>query len=88
VAASLLHAAGLDELVTATKAEYEAKALELARDPAALAALKEKVRNARDNSPLFDTLRYTRNLEVAFMAMAERTAKGEAPAHIAISAPA
>jgi len=87
VAASLLHAAGLDELVTATEAEYEAKALDLARNPVALAALKEKVRNARDTSALFDTLRYTRNLEAAFTAMAGKTAKGEPPSHIAISGP-
>jgi protein O-GlcNAc transferase len=55
VAASLLHAAGLPELVTGSLTEYEALALKLARDPAALAALKDKLAKNRDTCALFDT---------------------------------
>src|SRR5205085_10291466 len=43
VAASLLHAIGLPELVTASLAEYEALAEALARNPERLAALKAKL---------------------------------------------
>ena len=69
VAASLLNAAGLPELVTTSLAEYEALALNLAREPAALAALKEKLARNRDTCALFDTERYTRNLEAAYETM-------------------
>jgi protein O-GlcNAc transferase len=66
VAASLLHAIGLPELVTTSLAEYEALALALARDDASLAALRAKLLRNRDVCPLFDTERYTRDLEAAF----------------------
>jgi predicted O-linked N-acetylglucosamine transferase (SPINDLY family) len=84
VAASLLHAAGLDDLVTSSLADYEAKALSLARNPADLAALKLRVAQAR-HSPLFDTARFTRHLEQAFVAMVERSEAGEAPASFNIA---
>ncbi|MEZ0262853.1 MAG: tetratricopeptide repeat protein [Alphaproteobacteria bacterium] len=71
VAASLLHAAGLPELVTATTAEYEALALKLARDPAALAALKAKLAAGRDTCALFDTAKYARDLEKAYLGMVQ-----------------
>lgn len=69
VAASLLTAAGLPELVTDTPAAYEALALKLAREPAALAALKEKLLENRDTCALFDTAQYARDLEKAFRGM-------------------
>jgi len=75
VAASLLKAAGLDEMVTENLADYEARALELARDPAQLQALKDKL--ARATAPLFDTERFTRNLEAAYAIMSER--RGQPP---------
>ena len=71
VAASVLRAVGLPEMVTRSLAEYEARALELALDPAAHAALKEKLSRNRKTQPLFDTVRYTRNLETAYMRMWE-----------------
>jgi predicted O-linked N-acetylglucosamine transferase (SPINDLY family) len=84
VAASLLHALGLPELVTTSRADYEEKALSLARDSAALAGLKAKLARQRDVAPLFDTARFTRNLESAFTAMRDRSARGEAPASFAV----
>ena len=55
VAASLLTAMGLPELAVSTFDEMEELAVALAKEPARLAALKEKVRTNRDTSPLFDT---------------------------------
>ena len=77
VAASLLHAVDLDELVTEDLAAYEARALELARDPAQLKALKEKLAQNLPTAPLFDTDRFARNLEAAYTIMSEK--RGEAP---------
>jgi predicted O-linked N-acetylglucosamine transferase (SPINDLY family) len=80
VAASLLHAAGLPELVTASLADYESLALKFARDPSALASVKAKLRANRDSCRLFDTERLTRNLEAAYTMMWERYQRGLAPA--------
>jgi predicted O-linked N-acetylglucosamine transferase (SPINDLY family) len=63
VAASLLHAVGLPELVTETPDDYEAMAVALARDPARLPALKSKLAANRATAPLFDTQRFARNIE-------------------------
>jgi predicted O-linked N-acetylglucosamine transferase (SPINDLY family) len=88
VAASLLNALGLPELVTETRDDYEAMALKLARDADALAALKAKLMRNRDSFPLFDTARYARNLDAAFLRMHERQRNGEPPAAFAARAAA
>ena len=69
VAASLLRAAGMPELVTDSLQHYEALALNLARDPAALSAVRAKLARLRDSCALFDTALFTRNLEAAYCAM-------------------
>lgn len=86
VAASLLHAAGLPELVTYSLAEYEALAQELAGDSAALQALRTKLQASRASSPLFDGARFARDLERAYEHMLERCRGGFAPASFAVSA--
>jgi predicted O-linked N-acetylglucosamine transferase (SPINDLY family) len=77
VAASLLHAIGLPELVTASLEEYQALALELAGDPAALKAIRQKLERNRLSTPLFDTNRFRRHLESAYTAMWEIFQRGE-----------
>jgi protein O-GlcNAc transferase len=69
VAGSLLQAIGLQELITTSLEEYEAKALWLAQHPEEIHALKAKLAANRDTMPLFDTERYTRNLEAAYERM-------------------
>jgi len=69
VAASLLDAVGLPELVTETLEEYEARALELARDPAKLAALKQKLEQNLSSAPLFDADGFRRDMEEALIIM-------------------
>jgi protein O-GlcNAc transferase len=88
VAASLLMAAGLPELIVDSPGAYESLALGLARDPAMLGALKEKLRARRDSCALFDTARFTRNLEAALGMMWERTQKGEPAASFLVEDPA
>ena len=84
MAASLLHAAGLPELVTASLAEYETLARTLAQNPNQLALLKAKLLRDRDVEPLFDTAGFTRNLEAAFTAMWERQQAGLPPAGFSV----
>ena len=80
VAASLLHAAGLPELVTHSPAAYEALALQLAREPAQLAALRARLAQQRDTCALFDTARFTRHMESAYTTMVQRQRAGLPPA--------
>lgn len=72
VAGSLLHAIGLPELVTSSLAEYERLALDLVRCPERLAQLRTRLAENRHTYPLFDTARYTRNLEAAIQEIASR----------------
>jgi predicted O-linked N-acetylglucosamine transferase (SPINDLY family) len=68
-AASLLHAAGLPELVTRSLAEYEALALKLATDADRLAQIKAKLASNRATCALFDSAQFTRDLEKLLLAM-------------------
>ena len=74
--ASILHAAGLEDMVVASPEEYRAKALELAADPVALAELKGRVKAATKTAPLFDTRRLARHLEAAYREMVRRHRSG------------
>ncbi len=87
VAASLLHAVGLPELVAGSPAAYEARALELARDRAALAAIRARLAANRVTHPLFDTDRYRRHVEGAYLAMWERTQRGLPPETFGVAPP-
>jgi len=84
VAASVLHAAGLPELVTQSLAQYEELARLLATDRDRLAAIKAKLARNHLTAPLFDTKRFTRDLEVAYTAMWERQQAGKPPEHFAV----
>jgi predicted O-linked N-acetylglucosamine transferase (SPINDLY family) len=72
VAASLLFAIGLPELVTATSVEYEALAIELARSPIKLKLIKDKLESNRLTTPLFNTALFTKHIDVAYTEMYER----------------
>jgi predicted O-linked N-acetylglucosamine transferase (SPINDLY family) len=79
VAASLLKAIGLDELITGSLEEYEALALKVAHDPSYLASVKNRLAQNRDICALFDTKRSARKLESAYMTMADIWRRGERP---------
>jgi predicted O-linked N-acetylglucosamine transferase (SPINDLY family) len=84
VAASLLHAIGLPELITHSLEEYEALALKLATDPDLLAGIRTKLAHNRDTHPLFDTDRFRHHMEAAYSTMWERHQRGEPPAGFAV----
>jgi len=72
VAASLLNAIDLPELITSSQEQYEALAIELANNPAKFKALKAKLEANRLTTPLFDTPRFTKHLEDAYTKIYER----------------
>ena len=84
VAASLLNAIGLPELITTTIQDYEALAIELAKNPEKLKALKEKLAHQRLTTPLFDTPQFTKDLEQAYLQMVQRYQADLPPAHLLI----
>ena len=85
VAASVLTAAGLSELITTSRPAYEALAVELAGDRARLANIRRDLAAARDSGPLFDIAAYTRDLEEAYRQVLARRRNGapDADLHIA-----
>lgn len=86
VCASLLKAAGLPELVTHSVSEYEEVAKALAASPRRLSELRHRLQpptNRRD-LPLFDTPRFARHIEAAYVAMADRWRRGLPPDHIRV----
>lgn len=85
VGASLLRSLGLPELIATDSADYERIALDLARDPQAHSALREKLARHAASYPLFDTKRYARNLESAYREMWRRHEQGLAPDHLTIA---
>ena len=84
VSASVLAAAGLADLVATSLADYRALALRYASDRQLLAQIKARVAACR-TSPLFDSKRFTRDLEKAYAVVVERSRTGLAPDHIAVS---
>ena len=84
VGASLLGAIGLPELIAESLDSYETLALKLAREPEMLASIKARLARNRATEPLFDTSRFTRNLEAAYLAMWERHQSGQPHAPISI----
>ena len=82
VAASLLHTIGLPELITDSISQYEHLAAALATDHVRLAKIRARLSHNRSTSALFDTQRYTRNLEAAYEQLHECYRSGAAPTHI------
>ncbi len=84
VAGSLLTTIGVPELIAKDLADYEAKALKLARDRALLAGLREKIAKGRETSPLFDAAAFTRGLESAYQTMWDAHLLGLPPADFTV----
>ena len=82
MAASLLRTIRLPELVTTTSTDYEALAIELAIDKDRYREIRQRLERNRFTAPLFDTARFTRNLETAYQAMYERHQTGQPPIDI------
>jgi predicted O-linked N-acetylglucosamine transferase (SPINDLY family) len=85
VAASLLHAVGLPELVATTEGAYEALIIDLATNPATLDAVRRKLAANRSTQPLFDTKRYARNFESGLRKAHDLHASGRDPEDIVVA---
>jgi protein O-GlcNAc transferase len=85
VAASLLHAVGLPELITHDPQAYESKVLELASNRPLRDDMHARLMRNRATHPLFDTDRFRRHLESAYRTMWERHQHGEPPASFAVA---
>lgn len=72
VAASLLKAVGLPEMIAESREAYECLAIDLAQNPEKLSAIKSKLADNRLKLPLFDTKRFAKNIESAYVQMVER----------------
>jgi predicted O-linked N-acetylglucosamine transferase (SPINDLY family) len=72
VAASIVGAAGLGDLVCESVAAYEERAVALAADKSAMMELRARLAAGRDTCALFDTARFVRGLEAAFAEMVRR----------------
>ena len=79
VSASLLRSAELTELVATSNAQYEEIAVRIAKEPSLLSALKAKLAANSASTPLFDTQRFTANLERAFEMMQGKYWEGLPP---------
>ena len=79
MAASVLNAIGLPELITTTLEAYEQMAIDLAMHSEKLAVIKRKLAENRLNTPLFDTKLFTKHIEAAYSIMWERYQRGAPP---------
>ncbi|MFO1184251.1 MAG: hypothetical protein U1E56_05650 [Bauldia sp.] len=86
VAASLLRAVGLPELVAASIHEYEAIAIELARTPSRLATLSRRLFEHRAAGGIFDPVHFAKQLESAYTTIWERYLRGEPPSDLSVVA--
>jgi predicted O-linked N-acetylglucosamine transferase (SPINDLY family) len=87
VGASLVNAVGMPELIAANLEEYERMAIEFAQRPELLQQVRERLDAKVPGAPPFDTARFVRNLERAYLAMWEIYAAGNSPRAIDIVEP-
>ena len=84
MAASIVNAVNLPELITHSEKEYVSLAIEIANNPDKLKKIKEKLINNLSTAPLFDTKRFTTNLETAYKNIYEGHRQGQEPDHIIV----
>jgi protein O-GlcNAc transferase len=85
VAASLLTAIGLPELIMQTSEQFESLAIELAVAPEELSQIRERLASNRATTPLFDTKSFMRHLESAYATMVEHSRAGLSPQPIRVA---
>lgn len=78
-AESLLRAAGLPELVAPDREAFLERAVQFAREPGRLTAMRERLAVVRRSAPLFDVASRVKELEAAFLEMARRSSAGVPP---------
>jgi predicted O-linked N-acetylglucosamine transferase (SPINDLY family) len=83
---SVLKSCGIEELAVDSDEDYCATAIALANDPARLSGIRERLRENRVTSLLFDPERMARHLELAYRMMADRARQGLEPDHFDVPA--
>lgn len=76
VAGSLVNAVGLPELISTDVQQYRRTIVELARDPVRRQAIRDRLDQAREDSPLFDSARFTRDYEALMVRMIQHHREG------------
>lgn len=82
MAASILTAARMPELIASGRADYERRAIELATSGSRIEELKRKLAANRGRCALFDTMSFARGLESLYRQMYERHLAGASPEHL------
>ena len=82
MAASIVHAVNLPELITSSEKEYVSLAIEIASNQEKLINIKEKLVSNLSKAPLFNTKVFTKNLEDAFKKIYEKHQMGLEPEHV------
>jgi predicted O-linked N-acetylglucosamine transferase (SPINDLY family) len=77
MSSSILSAIGLSNLITHSLEAYEDLAVRLAQNPGELQAIGQRL--AKNQEPLFDTSRFTRNLERPYKERWKLFVNGERP---------
>ena len=85
VAASLLETVQLPELITTSFKDYETLAVELATSPSKLQSINDRLEQNKLKTTLFDTAKYTRHLEEAYLQMHFRYQNDLPPEHITVA---
>jgi predicted O-linked N-acetylglucosamine transferase (SPINDLY family) len=85
MATSILHNIGLPELITSSQDAYESIAVDLCNNPSKLKLLSDRLLVNKTTMPLFDTARFTKNLEQAYLGMHARYVANLAPDHIYVA---
>ena len=71
-ASNIVNAVNLPEMITSSQEEYESLAIELANNPKKFRIIKETLADNSPSAPLFDTSRFTKNLQSAYKIMFKR----------------
>ncbi len=79
VSSSALSAVGLAELIAVTDLDYKNLVLRLVDDAAHRAVLRQRLRAARENALLFDSVAYARHLDRAYLEMQRQALRGQPP---------
>ena len=77
VSASLLNSIGLEELITYNKKDYERLAIEIGNSPNYSKELKDKLIKNKHSTPLFDSAKFTNNLENIYIDLYDNYFEGK-----------
>jgi protein O-GlcNAc transferase len=84
ICASFVSSVGLGDMICSSTRQFEDRAVELAGNPEALLAVRNRLAANLHTEPLFDLPRFVRHLEDGYQAMWRRYLAGEGPSAIQV----